>query len=115
MHMQQWRRLSEHNLHLSAVALLPDKSSLAAEKLKDCLRAEGGLEQLVYASHYHSTQAQPASTSADADICADGRYAPTVHGTYNRGAVVTSPHLRCCIGVLSELHNSQAHVLQSHC
>lgn len=98
MHRQQWRRLFS-DLHISAVALLPDKSSLAAEKLKECLRAEGGLEQLVYASQYHGTQAQPASTSAEADTCADGRYAPTLYGTYNKGAAVTSPQLRCCIGV----------------
>ena len=58
-----------------AAALLPDKTSLAAEKLKDSLRATGGLEQLVYAAQYYATQGQAAVNSADAHTCADSRYA----------------------------------------
>ena len=64
-----------HDLPMSAVALLPDKTSLAAEKLKDSLRAEGGLEQLVYAAQHYAAQGQAAVTSADAHTCADSRYA----------------------------------------
>lgn len=55
-----------------AVALMPDKSSVAAEKLKDSLRAEGGLEQLVYAAQHYATQDQ-ATSSADFHISADSR------------------------------------------
>lgn len=102
MHRQQWRGLPERDLHMSAVALLPDKSSLAAEKLKDSLRVEGGLEQLVYAAQYHGAQGLAASTSGDADTCADNRYAVAVYGTVSRSAVtvtvtVISIQLRCCI------------------
>lgn len=64
-----------HDLPMSAVALLPDKSSLAAEKLKDSLRAESGLEQLVYAAQHYATQGQAAVTSSDANTSADSRYA----------------------------------------
>ena len=53
---------------LCAVALSPDKSSLAAEKLKDNLRAEGVLEQLVFSAQYHARQQdQAASTSCQHD------------------------------------------------
>lgn len=64
-----------HDLPMSAVALLPDNSSLAAEKLKGSLRAEGGLEQLVYAAQHYATQGQAAVNSSDANTPADSRYA----------------------------------------
>ena len=66
--------LPEHELRMSAVALLPDKSSLAAEKLKDNLRAKGGLEQLVYAAQHYAAQDQAAATSDEAHTSADSRY-----------------------------------------
>lgn len=53
---------------MPAAALSPDKSSLAAEKLKENLRAEGVLEQLVFAVLRHSTQqGQSVSTSSEVD------------------------------------------------
>lgn len=55
---------------MSAAALSPDKSSLAAEKLKENLRAEGVLEQLVFAVLHHSTQQEHSvSTSSEVDSC----------------------------------------------
>ncbi len=59
-----------HSLAFCAAALSPDKSSLAAEKLKENLRAEGVLEQLVYAAQRHATQEEEpvaAPSQADAD------------------------------------------------
>ena len=57
-----------HSLAFCAAALSPDKSSLAAEKLKENLRAEGVLEQLVYAAQRHAMQEAVATSSqADAD------------------------------------------------
>lgn len=52
---------------------MPDKSSLAAEKLKDSLRAQGGLEQLVYAAQHYATQDQATAISADFQTSADSR------------------------------------------
>lgn len=60
-----------------SIALSPDKSSLAAEKLKENLRTEGALEQLVCSAQYHAAQEeQAATTSADAAM-GDGVRAPT--------------------------------------
>lgn len=57
-----------HSLVFCAAALSPDKSSLAAEKLKESLRAEGVLEQLVYAAQRHAMQEEkPVATSSQAD------------------------------------------------
>ena len=53
---------------VNAVALSPEKSSLAAEKLKESLREEGVLEQLVFAGQHHATQqGQDVTPSRQAD------------------------------------------------
>ncbi len=58
---------------LLAAALSPDKDSLAAERLKENLRAEGVLGQLVYATHYHAVQ-QDQAVSTSSQAVADDRY-----------------------------------------
>ncbi|KAL0041625.1 hypothetical protein WJX79_009899 [Trebouxia sp. C0005] len=50
-----------------STALSPDKSSLAAEKLKENLRAEGVLEQLVYAAQRHAMQEEDVATPSQTD------------------------------------------------
>ena len=57
-----------------ADALSPDKTSQAADKLKESLRIEGVLDQLVHAAlHCALQQDQAASCSQDADA---DRYRP---------------------------------------
>ena len=48
-----------------AVALRPEKSSVACETLKERLREEGVLLELVHAVQYHAEQQQPAATSSE--------------------------------------------------
>ncbi|DBB08404.1 TPA: hypothetical protein ACH3X3_008557 [Trebouxia sp. C0006] len=51
-----------------STALSPDKSSLAGEKLKENLRTEGVLEQLVYAAQRHAMQeGEPVAMSSQTD------------------------------------------------
>ncbi len=57
-----------HSLTFCAAALSPDKSSLAAEKLKENLRTEGVLEQLIYAAQRHAMQeGEPVAMSSQTD------------------------------------------------
>lgn len=71
---EHWRETSilccyclHHSLAFCAAALSPDKSSLAAEKLKENLRAEGVLEQLVYAAQRHAMQEEDVATPSQTD------------------------------------------------
>lgn len=47
-----------------AVTLKPDKTSAASEALKESLRTEGALLELVQAVQYHAEQSMPAATSS---------------------------------------------------
>ena len=95
-----------HSLAFCAAALSPDKSSLAAEKLKENLRAEGVLEQLVYAAQRHAMQEEePVATSSQTD--ADDRRAITA-----AFSLLQTCHLHFAFACIVYNQNLTRHVVQ---